>query len=156
MIISVCQGRDYLTPEMLNNYEVVKKITIDEKIEFWKRVMEYAHNRGIEVYWFTWNIFTYGVQGKYGIDDRQNNDTTIAYFRSAVRQMVLTYPDLDGIGITAGENMEGNKSKYSNEEWLWKTYGKGINDALLKQPGRKVRLIHRFHQTNLSRYSGCI
>jgi hypothetical protein len=141
-------GKGYLTPEMLNNYEVVKKITINEKIEFWKSVMEYAHNRGIEVYWFTWNIFTYGVQGKYGIDDRQNNDTTISYFRSAVRQMVLTYPHLDGIGITAGENMQGNKSNYSNEEWLWKTYGKGIEDALLKQPGRKVRLIHRFHQTN--------
>jgi len=143
-------GKGYLTTEMLNNYEVVKKITIDEKIEFWKRVMEYAHNRGIEVYWFTWNIFTYGVQGKYGIDDRQNNDTTISYFRSAVRQMALTYPNLDGIGITAGENMQGNKSKYSNEEWLWKTYGKGIEDALLKQPGRKVRLIHRFHQTNFN------
>ena len=143
-------GKGYLTPEMLNNYEVVKKITISEKIEFWKSVMEYAHNRGIEVYWFTWNIFTYGVQGKYGIDDRQNNDTTIAYFRSAVREMVLTYPNLDGIGITAGENMEGNKSKYSNEEWLWRTYGKGIDDALLKQPGRKVRLIHRFHQTNFN------
>jgi hypothetical protein len=143
-------GKGYLTPEMLNNYEVVKKITINEKIEFWKSVMEYAHNRGIEVYWFTWNIFTYGVQGKYGIDDRQNNDTTIAYFRSAVREMVLTYPDLDGIGITAGENMAGNKSKYSNEEWLWKTYGLGIKDALGKQPGRKVRLIHRFHQTNFN------
>jgi len=143
-------GRGFLTPEMLNDYEVVKKITIDEKIRFWRKVMEYAHNRGIEVYWFTWNIFTYGVQGKYGIDDSQNNDTTIAYFRSAVREMVLTYPDLDGIGITAGENMKGNKSKYSNEEWLWKTYGLGIEDALIKQPGRKVRLIHRFHQTNLS------
>ena len=143
-------GKGYLTAEMLNNYEVVKKITINEKIEFWKRVMEYAHNRGIEVYWFTWNIFTYGVQGKYGIDDRQNNDTTISYFRSAVREMVLTYPDLDGIGITAGENMAGNKSKYSNEEWLWKTYGLGIKDALGKQPGRKVRLIHRFHQTNFN------
>jgi hypothetical protein len=64
--------------------------------------------------------------------------------------MVLTYPDLDGIGITAGENMAGNKSKYSNEEWLWKTYGLGIKDALGKQPGRKVRLIHRFHQTNFN------
>jgi hypothetical protein len=64
--------------------------------------------------------------------------------------MVLTYPDLDGIGITAGENMEGKKSKYSNEEWLWKTYGLGIKDALGKQPGRKIRLIHRFHQTNFN------
>ena len=143
-------GSGYLTPAMLNNYEVVKKITIDEKIEFWRKVMAYAHNRGIEVYWFTWNIFTYGAQGKYGIDDRQNNDTTIAYVRSAVRQMVLTYPYLAGIGITAGENMDGDKSKYTNEEWLRKTYGKGIEDALLKQPGRNFKLIHRFHQTNLS------
>lgn len=143
-------GIGLFTSDMLKDYEVVKKITIDEKIAFWRKVMEYAHNRGIEVYWFTWNIFTYGIEGKYGINDRQNNDTTIAYYRSAVREMVLTYPDLDGIGITAGENMEGNKSKYSNEQWLWKTYGLGISDALIKQPQRKVRLIHRFHQTNLN------
>jgi hypothetical protein len=141
-------GRGLVTPEMLSNYEVVKELTINEKIKFWREVMEYAHNRGIEVYWFTWNIFTYGVEGKYGIDDRQDNDTTIAYFRSAVRELVLTYPHLTGIGITAGENMQGRRSKYSNEEWLWKTYGQGISDALKKQPERKVRLIHRFHQTN--------
>ena len=141
-------GRGFIRPEMLENYEVVKKFTIDEKIAFWRKVMEYAHNRGIEVYFFTWNIFTYGVQGKYGINDRQDNDTTIAYFRAAVREMVLTYPDLDGIGITAGENMQGSKSKYSNEQWLWMTYGEGLKDALARQPGRNVRLIHRFHGTS--------
>ena len=143
-------GCGYLTSDMLKNYEVVKKISIDEKIAFWRKVMDYAHSRGIEVYWFTWNIFTYGIEGKYGINDRQDNDTTIAYFRAAVREMVLTYPGLNGIGITAGENMQGNKSKYSNEQWLWKTYGMGVRDALNKQPGREVRLIHRFHQTNLN------
>jgi hypothetical protein len=143
-------GIGLFTSDMLKDYEVVKKITIDEKIAFWKKVMEYAHSRGIEVYWFTWNIFTYGIEGKYGIDDRQDNDTTIAYYRAAVRQMLLTYPDLDGIGITAGENMQGKNSRYSNEQWLWKTYGLGIKDALAKQPERKVRLIHRFHQTNLN------
>jgi hypothetical protein len=143
-------GRELTTPEMLDKHEVIKKISIDEKIKFWRKVMEYAHNRGIEVYWFTWNIFTYGIEGKYGIDDSQDNDNTIAYYRSAVREMVLTYPYLSGIGITAGENMQGNKSKYSNEEWLWKTYGLGISDALKKQPERHIRLIHRFHQTNLS------
>lgn len=44
---------------MLKDFEIVKKITINEKIEFWRKVMEYAHNRGIEVYWFTWNIFSF-------------------------------------------------------------------------------------------------
>jgi hypothetical protein len=142
-------GIGLFTSDMMKDVEVVKKITIDEKIAFWKKVMEYANDRGIEVYWFTWNIFTYGIEGKYGIDDRQNNDTTIAYVRSAVQEMILTYPNLSGIGITAGEHMEGNRSRYSNEEWLWKTYGLGINDALKKQPARQIRLIHRFHQTNL-------
>jgi hypothetical protein len=143
-------GIGLFTSDMLKDFEVVKKISIDEKIAFWKKVMEYAHDRGIEVYWFTWNIFTYGIEGKYGINDNQDNDTTIAYYRAAVREMVLTYPDLAGIGITAGENMAGNKGRYPNEEWLWKTYGQGISDALIKQPGRNIRLIHRFHQTNLS------
>ena len=64
--------------------------------------------------------------------------------------MVLTYPLLAGFGITAGENMGGKNEKYTNEQWLWKTYGLGIADALQKQPGRKIRLIHRFHQTGLS------
>ena len=70
--------------------------------------MEYAHSLGVEFIWFTWNIFTYGVEGKYGIDDAQDNETTIKYYRSAVREMVLTYPHLSGIGITAGENMRPN------------------------------------------------
>ena len=35
--------------------------------------MQYAHDRGIEVYWFTWNIFTFGAEGKYGITPEQNN-----------------------------------------------------------------------------------
>lgn len=142
-------GDGYVTPELLADHEVVKTITIEEKIAFWKKVMAYAKIRGIEVYWFTWNIFTYGAEGNYGINDNQDNDTTIAYFRAAVRELVLTYPDLAGVGITAGENMKGAKSKYGNEQWLWKTYGQGVSDALLKQPGRQFRLIHRFHQTNL-------
>ncbi|MEO5998643.1 MAG: hypothetical protein ABIN89_17910 [Chitinophagaceae bacterium] len=142
-------GDGYVTPELLANHEVIKTMSIDEKIAFWKKVMTYAKNRGIEVYWFTWNIFTYGAEGKSGITDKQDNDTTIAYFRATVREMVLTYPDLAGIGITAGEHMQGSKSKYSNEQWLGKTYGQGISDALVKQPNRQFRLIHRFHQTNL-------
>jgi hypothetical protein len=141
-------GRDLVSTEMLDNYEVVKKISIDDKIEFWKDVMEYAHNLGVEFIWFTWNVFTYGADGKYGINDKMDNDTTIAYYRASVRELVLTYPHLSGIGITSGENMRG-PSKYSKEEWLWLTYGLGISDALKIQPDRQFRLIHRFHQAQL-------
>jgi hypothetical protein len=143
-------GLGNLNAELLKNHEIVKKITIKEKIAFWRKVMEYANDRGIEVYFFNWNIFTHGENGKYGITNNRSNDTTIAYFRASVREMVLTYPLLSGIGITAGENMGGKNEKYTNEQWLWKTYGEGIRDALAKQPGRKIRLVHRFHMTGLS------
>ena len=68
--------------------------------------MQMAADRGIDIYLFTWNMFTYGVKGKYGITNEQDNDTTIAWFRAAVREMVKTYPLLRGIGITAGEGMD--------------------------------------------------
>jgi hypothetical protein len=143
-------GLGNLNPDLLREHEVIRKMSIKEKIAFWRKVMEYASDRGIEVYFFNWNIFTHGENGRYGITNSRSNDTTIAYFRASVREMVLTYPLLAGIGITAGENMGGRNEKYTNEEWLWKTYGEGIRDALARQPGRKIRLVHRFHMTGLS------
>jgi hypothetical protein len=85
-------GIEFVRPHLLKNVEIVKKITIDEKIAFWKEIMQMANDRGIEVYVFTWNIFTNGAEGKHGITNRQDNDTTIKYFRAAVREMVQTYP----------------------------------------------------------------
>jgi hypothetical protein len=140
-------GDDMVRPAMLANLETVKKMSILEKIGFWRNVMQYAHDRGIEVYWFTWNIFTFGAEGKYGITSQQSNQKTVDYFRASVRELVLTYPLLDGIGITAGEHMEERKDAFSKEAWLWKTYGEGIRDARILQPGRNIRLIHRYHQT---------
>jgi len=144
-------GLNYVRPNLLANIEVIKKISIDEKIRFWKDIMQMADDRGIETYMFTWNIFTNGAEGKHGIVNNQQNDTTIAYFRAAVRELVKTYPLLAGIGITAGESMNGKlQGDYANEKWLWRTYGEGIRDGLKNSPDRRFRLIHRFHQTSLS------
>ncbi|NJL31795.1 MAG: hypothetical protein HC898_09280, partial [Phycisphaerales bacterium] len=88
------------------NLETLKVMTIDEKIAFWREVMTYGKSRNIDFYIITWNIFTYGVNGKYGITDAPHNETTIDYFRHSVRELILTYPDLAGIGLTTGENME--------------------------------------------------
>ncbi len=140
-------GNDMVRPELLRDTEVLRRMDIGEKVRFWRDVMQYAQDRGIEVYWFTWNIFTFGAEGKYGIDSRQDNPRTIDYFRASVREMVLTYPLLAGFGITAGEHMENRTDAYSKEKWLYATYGRGIADALQRQPGRKVRLIHRYHMT---------
>lgn len=139
-------GRGFDNPEIVNNVEILKKMTIDEKIEFWRKVMRYAKDRNIDFYVVTWNIFVNGTEGKYGITDDINNETTIDYFRKSVKQMFLTYPDLVGIGLTTGENMP-NATFQQKEDWAFKTYAQGLLDAAEAQPGRKFTFIHRQHQT---------
>jgi hypothetical protein len=141
-------GSDMVRPAMLRHLEVVKKMTIDDKIAFWRTVMEMAHDRGIDVYLFTWNIFTFGATGKHGITPKMDNSATIAYFRASVRETVKTYPLLAGMGITAGEQMKTDGGPAAKEQWLWDAYGEGIRDALGPDPTRPFRLIHRFHMTD--------
>ena len=138
-------GIDMVRPEMLANHEVIKKISIDEKIDFWRWVMQQAADRGIGIYFFTWNVFTWGAEGKHGIDNDMSNQITKQYFRASVREMVKTYPLLAGMGITAGENMPHEMSSKDKEKWLWETYGEGVRDGLKDNPDRDFRMIHRFH-----------
>lgn len=141
------KGDNFVRPEMLANHEVVKRITMDEKIEFWRWVMQQAADRGIQIYVFTWNVFTYGADGKHGITDDLGNDITKAYFRASVREMVKSYPLLAGMGITAGEGMPHDMDPKVKEKWLWDTYGEGVRDALTDEPKREFNMIHRFHWT---------
>lgn len=141
-------GTDMVRPEMLADVEVVKRLTIDEKIEFWRWVLRRAADRGIRVYFFIWNVFTWGAEGKHGITRDWNNDVTRRYFRASVRELVRTYPLLAGVGITAGEGMPQGLDPREKEAWLWATYGEGVRDALKEEPGREFRLIHRFHWTS--------
>lgn len=140
------RGDDLDKPYLFKEVEIIKKMSIDEKIAHWQKVMQMAHDRGISIYLFTWNLFTYGTQGQYGITQQQDNPQTIKWLRASVREMLKTYPLLRGIGVTAGEAMNGSlKGAYSNENFLYKTYGEGINDALELEPSREFTFIHRFH-----------
>jgi len=144
-------GHDFVRPGMLADHEVVQRLTIDQKIQFWRDVMQLARDRGVDVYFFTWNIFLFGAEGKDGITADKTAPRTIEYFRAAVRETIKTYPLLAGFGITAGEGMTTKEMKGVNkEQWLWRTYGEGIRDGLKDTPERKFRLIHRFHMTGLS------
>ncbi len=136
----------YDAPEIVENYEIIKHINIDEKIAFWQKVMAYGKSRNIDFYIITWNIFDYGTKNKYGINDRIDNPVTKDYFRQSVKQLLLTYPDLRGMGITMGENMHG-ASFLDRENWAFETYGQAILDVAAEQPERKIRFIHRQHQT---------
>jgi len=121
-----------------------KTMSIDEKIVFWRKVMAYAHSRGFDFLLFNWNIFTYGATGKYGITDKADNPETITYMRKAMVKLLETYPDLDGFGVTNGENK-------STEQFLWETYGKGMFEYAAANPERKLRFIHRWHWTTLTK-----
>jgi hypothetical protein len=137
---------DLVTLEMVRRSETLRRMTIEEKIEFWRRVMQYAKDRNIEFYIITWNIYTYGVDGKYGITDAIDNPVTIDYFRKSVRELFRTYPLLRGVGLTTGENM-GEVDFQAKEDWAFATYGQGVLDAARAQPNREIRFIHRQHQT---------
>ena len=135
-----------------------KTMSIDEKIDFWREVMTYAKSRGFEFYLLTWNIFTDGATGKYGITDEQEkaatNQATIDYMRKCMSTLLETYPDLDGFGITQGEHMSWHvgprdsrpkQNEINDALFLANTYGKGMADYAKLHPERKLTFIHRWH-----------
>jgi len=125
--------------------ETLRHLSIDEKIAFWREVMRYGRERNVKVYLITWTIFTNGTDGKYGLTPTRDNPVTADYFRHSVRELMLTYPDLAGIGFTAGENMP-DASAAEKEDWAFRTYGQGILDALAAEPARKITFIHHQHE----------
>ncbi len=144
-------GIGFDAPEILENIEVLKEITMEEKMEFWKKVMAYGKSRNIDFYVVTWNIFVNGTGGKYGITDDINNETTRDYFRKSVKQMFVAYPDLAGVGLTTGENMHGSGFE-EKETWAFETYAQGMLDAAAEMPDRKFTFIHRQHHDRCQRH----
>lgn len=129
-----------------------KVMSIDQKIEFWRKVMAYAKSRGFDFYVINWNIWTDGATGKYGITDDEEkaatNQATIAYMRRCMTTLLETYPDLSGFGITQGEHMSGNKAE--DTAFLASTFGLGMADYARRHPERKLTFIHRWHMANFS------
>ena len=140
-------GRDMVRPEMLADHEVVKRISIEDKIEFWRWVMRYAKDRGIDVYVFTWNAFTFGAEGKHGITNDLENPITKAYFRASVRELSRPTRCSPASASPPARACRRTMDSKVKEKWLWDTYGEGVRDALKSQPQRVVRMIHRFHWT---------
>lgn len=139
---SSSSGKKNVTPEVLENLETIKTITLDEKIKFWQEVMQYASDRGVDIYLYTWNIFVFGTEGSgYGLTDDVKNEKTKDYLRKATKAMLKTYPLLKGMGVTAGENM--SHEAIDDERFLFEAYGLGINDALKENPNRTFQLAHR-------------
>jgi hypothetical protein len=136
-----------------SHFDVVKKMSLEDKIAYWTKVFDYAEARGIEIYIFHWNIYTFGAKGRHGINNTPDNPKLIEYMRYCIGEFLKTYPQIDGIGVTAGEHVDRNRVKNVGgiERWLWLTYGMGVMDAKAADPKRKLRFIFRQHQANLGK-----
>ncbi len=133
-------------PELLGKTEIIKKITIEEKMKFWKEVMAYGKSRNVDFHIMTWNIFVNGTNGKHGLSEDIKNKKNLDYFTQTIKAMYRAYPDLAGIGLTAGENMKG-ANEDEKETWAYETYAKGLLEIAKEMPDRKFTFIHRQHMT---------
>ncbi len=137
-----------LEDDTQGNLGLGKKISIEEKTKYWQRVFQYAADRGIEIMMVYWNVHMHGAAGKYGITNAQDNPITIEYIRACVREMLLTYPQITGIGVCAGENDDRFiRDEYMTENFVFNSYGKAVMDVKELQPDREVRFIIRRHST---------
>jgi len=128
--------------EGFNGY--VKELNHDQRVLFWREVMQYAHNRGMKFYFFNWNIYADYASTQYPAVTRdQSNPTTIDYMYKSMTALINTYPELDGFGISAGDGMDSNASNTAKTTWTWNAIGKAVKDYATVNPTRKFNLIHR-------------
>ncbi|MBO5527885.1 MAG: hypothetical protein J6A47_00995 [Bacilli bacterium] len=138
------------------SYEIVKTLSIDEKIAHFNSVIDLAHNRGIRFYISVWNLYPFGEHGKHGIDAKLDNPVTKDYFTRSTEALLSTYPKLDGMGICTGENLpmadidlgDLSAAEYK-EQWLHDVYAEPIKASLKANP-REFKVIHRMHFTDYS------
>ena len=147
---------DIVTPAMLANKEVVRKLTIEQKIDFWRRVMAIraaiatspsTSSRGTS----TPTASTASTASPTPSTIRRPSTTSAP----ACARCSAPIHCCAGIGLTAGENMGDASAYYSGgtdsfdakENWLLATYGQGVLDAARAEPQRQFRLIHRQHES---------
>ena len=140
----------FYTEDMRQNLICVKRMTTNEKIAFWQRVFQYAQDRCVRVYIFTWNLYLYGLEDSgYTLTESVDDQETARYIRCSVAALLRTYPTLAGIGVTAGENLCVEWTEEQDMHWVRNTYGRGVEDVLKDDPSRHITLICRTHQTTL-------
>ena len=140
----------FYTPEMKENLVCIRRMTIEEKTAFWQRVFQYAADRCIRVYLFTWNLYLYGLEDSgYNLTERADDPETQRYIRCSTAALLRAFPTLAGIGVTAGENLCVEWTEQQDMHWVRNTYGRAVEDVLRDDPARDLTLICRTHQTTL-------
>jgi hypothetical protein len=107
---------------------------------FWRSLMRMAHDRGVQIHLFFWNIFvspafaeahdvaTYSTHWEDYLGDGDPSPLVTAYTRACVRQLIEEYPDLDGLGVAMSERM-GGMTPEERGAWMREAVEAGIRDA---------------------------
>lgn len=138
---------DVAMPDVHNDAGLVKKMSMDEKIQFWNKVIDYAKDRGIKVIWINWNIHLDHAKN-FDLVESGLAEKTKDYLRESTKALLRSYPNLYGIGITAGERMRELESAEQKEQWLIETYGQAILEVAKEQPEREFMFMHRYWWTS--------
>lgn len=131
--------------------------------EVYRFIFRHAKERGIETFLITWNLrissaIAKGLglpeelgAGDYVNDDyihdrravalRQHNDLIKDYFKECIKTLLMTYPDLTGLGTSNSEELVGTPAEC--EEWVVDTYL-----AALLEMKADVPFIHRTNMSN--------
>jgi len=132
----------------------VNNMNHEQRVAFWRRIMQYAHSRGMSFYFFNWNVYIDYASTQYpGITKDKSNSTTRDYMYKSMQALIETYPDLDGFGISAGDGMGSSEGFTTNEErtaWTYDCFGKAVKDYLIANPDRKFNIIHRSIYTDFN------
>lgn len=107
--------------------------------EFFKSLFRLAKDRCIETFLITWNIHVSEAFSRVRGIPKDGHDSPLVrdYMKECIRELVLTYTDLTGIGTCPGEAMPMDFEK--KEEFIQETYIKGILES-----GRIVPFTHRY------------
>ena len=127
-----------------DNYPEASGLTEQELIEwqsFWRSLFAMAQERGIKVLMVNWNIFVspefakahnvamYSTQLSGGYNGKGDYSQLVQdYNRDVVRQVLEEYPELNGLGISQNERMEG-KTEEDWQNWIADTYFDVISEA---------------------------
>jgi hypothetical protein len=126
---------------------VKAELTHEARVAFFRKVMQYAHSRGIKFYFFNWNVYVDYAKDQYPqLTQVKGNAATVEYMSKSMKALIETYPELDGFGISAGDGMYeegGNWGDADKAKFTWDVYGKTVQDYALTAPDRKFDIIHR-------------
>ena len=144
-----------VTPAMLADKEVVKQLTIEQKIEFWRRVMQYAKDRNIEFY--VDDVEHLHLRRRWQVRHHRRASTTrrpsttsapaCARCSAPIHCCAASGSPPARTWAMRAATFGGTDSFDAKENWLFATYGQGVLDAARAEPQRQFRLIHRQHET---------